>query len=72
MSTPQAPKRVSIGDIESKLRDMAGPVETGVEKAKSVVAAAAVAVGAVLVVSAYLMGRRKGKKRSPVIEIRRI
>ena len=72
MSTPQAPKRVSIADIESKLRDMAGPVESGVEKAKSVAVAAAVAVGAVFVIGAYLMGRRKGKKRSPMIEIRRI
>ncbi len=72
MSPSNASKRISIGDIESKLRDMAGPVEAGVEKAKSVAVASAVAIGAVLVVGAYLMGRRKGKKRLPVIEIRRI
>ncbi len=72
MSPAESTKRISIADIEAKLRDMSGPVEQGVEKAKSVALAAGAAVGAVLVIGAYLMGRRKGKKRMPVIEIRRI
>ena len=70
--SPARHDKISIADIEAKLRSMAGPVEEGVEKAKSVAAAGAVAVGAVLVIGAFLLGRRRGKKRAPVIEIRRI
>ena len=71
MSTTK-PTKITIADIESKLKAMAGPVEEGVEKVKSVAAAGAVAVGAVFVIGAFLLGRRRGKKRMPVIEIRRI
>ncbi len=67
-----AKSRITRTDIEEKLRQFAGPVEEGVDRAKSVGAAAAVAVGAVLVIGAYLFGRRRGKKRVPVVEIRRI
>jgi hypothetical protein len=59
-------------DIERKLRDLSGPVEEGVEQAKSIAAAAAVAVGAVLVIGAYWLGRRRGRRRSPIVEIRRL
>ena len=70
--SPAKPSKISISDIEAKLKAISGPVEQGVEQAKSVAAAAAVAVGAVLVVGAFLLGRRRGKRRAPVIEIRRI
>jgi hypothetical protein len=72
MTTPAQTKRVTREDIEAKLRDIAGPVEDNVDSAKSVGVAAAVAVGAALVVVAYILGRRKGRRRTPVIEIRRI
>lgn len=64
--------RITRDDIEAKLREVAGPVEAGVEKAKSIGVVVAVAVGAAFVVAAYMMGRRRGKKRSSVIEIRRL
>ena len=72
MSPANAKPRISISDIENKLRDMTDPVEKGVEKAKSIAVAGAVAVGALLVMGAYLAGRRRGKRRMPVIEVRRI
>jgi hypothetical protein len=64
--------RITIDQIESKLREVASPVEERVESAKSMAPVVAVAVGAALVIAAYLIGRRRGKKRTPVIEIRRI
>ncbi len=64
--------RITIDQIESKLREVAAPVEERVDQAKSMAPVIAVAVGAALVLAAYMLGRRRGKKRTPVIEIRRI
>ena len=59
-------------DIESKLREIRGEVDSTADAAKlPVMAVAGVAV--VLVIgAAYLLGRRKGKKKSTVVEIRRV
>jgi hypothetical protein len=69
---PGGKPRVTRDDIEAKLRDIAGPVEDNVERAQSMAVAVGVAVGAVLVITAYFFGRRRGRKRTPVVEIRRI
>jgi hypothetical protein len=63
---------ITKDDIRAKLQELSGPVDQGVNQAKSVGVAAAVAIGAVLVIGAYVMGRRKGKRRSTIVEIRRI
>ena len=66
------PKEITRRDLESKLRELQSEVETTSQTAKSY----ALAVGAVAVVAvvgvAYLFGRRRGKKRSTVVEVRRI
>ncbi len=63
---------VTRDDIEAKLRELRGEVDTLAEKAKG----GAVIVGAVAAVAilatAYLLGRRKGKKRTTVVEVRRV
>ncbi len=65
-------KPISRDDIESKLRELQGEVDEGVDTARSV--GTVVAVGAVVavVVVAYWLGRRRGRKRRTVLEIRRI
>jgi len=65
-------KRITIDDIEQKLRSVTAPVESGVGQARSLAPAVGLAIGAVIVVAAYVLGRRRGKRRTPVIEIRRI
>ena len=68
--TPSEP--ISRTDIENKLREIKGEVDATATKAKPIgVAAAAVAVVAVIGV-AYLLGRRKGKKQTTLVEIRRV
>ncbi len=68
----QPEKKVTRDDIESKLRELRGDVDERVETAK--VSAITIAVGVVFVtvVAAYWFGKRKGKKRQTVLEIRRI
>ena len=67
------PEEIDRADIERKFRelesDVIGTVGAGV---KSYAMAAGAVVLVTVVGIAYLMGRRRGKKRSTVVEIRRI
>jgi hypothetical protein len=65
-------RKITRDDIESKLRELQGEVGERADAAK--VPALAVAVGVVVltIAAAYLLGRRKGKRRQTVLEIRRI
>ncbi|HZU79858.1 MAG TPA: hypothetical protein VE991_08070 [Acidimicrobiales bacterium] len=64
--------RITRDDIEQKLRSLAGEVDDKVESAKPVVVSGAVAGLLVVALVAYLLGRRRGKARSAVVEIRRL
>ena len=64
--------RITRADIEAKLRDLRGEVEeTGeavVEKGKALIGVAVAGV----VGFVFLLGVRRGKKKSTVVEIRRV
>ena len=64
--------RVTRADIEAKLRSIRDDIEPVGEQAKGGLMAAAPVVAALLVIGAYLLGKRSGKKRRAVIEIRRL
>lgn len=64
--------RITRADIEAKLRAIRDDVEPVGEQAKGGLMAAAPVVAAVLVIGAYLLGKRSGKKRRAVIEIKRL
>jgi hypothetical protein len=63
---------ISRSDIETKLRALQGDVQDKVEDRRSTILAVAGAIGVVLVVSFYLLGRRSGRRRSTLVEIRRV
>ena len=63
---------ITRADLEAKLRDITGDVGETVEAARGIGVAVATGVAVVLVVGAYWFGRRKGRKRKTVLEIRRI
>ncbi|MDP1820000.1 MAG: hypothetical protein Q8K58_08945 [Acidimicrobiales bacterium] len=69
--TPAA-KPIDRGDLEAKLRELQG----GVSDTRESVLATAVTVGAIVAVGvvaiAFLVGRRRGKRRTTVVEVRRI
>ena len=64
--------RITRADIEAKLRAIRDDIEPVGEQAKGGVMAAAPVVVAVLLIGAYLLGKRSGKKRRAVIEIKRL
>lgn len=71
--TPEPAKPpITRADIEAKLGELKGDVDQRTEAVK--VPAIAVAVGAAVltVVVVFWLGKRKGKKRQMVLEIRRI
>jgi len=63
---------ISRDDIQAKLQQIKGEVETTTDTAKPYALAAGVAVVVVVVAVAYLLGRRKGKKRMTIVEVRRV
>lgn len=67
-------QRVSLGDIEQKLREIGGGAQSTVSAATE--KPPAIAIGTViavaLVTAIYILGRRRGRKEAPILEIRRI
>ena len=65
-------ERITRADIEGKLREIKGEVDSGVDRAKIPVLAIGVVTVIGIVGVAYLMGRRRGKKRTTLVEVRRV
>ena len=65
-------QRITPADLESKFRDIQGQVDTvaGDSKKKATIGATILAI--LLLVIIYSMGRKAGKKKSTVLEIRRL
>ena len=63
--------KVTRQDIETKLREIRGDVDTAEEAAKGVGTLAAGVAVVVIVIAVYLIGRRRGKRASTVVEVRR-
>ena len=70
VATPN--RKITRADIEAKLRELQGDVGEKAEAAKVPAIAIAVGVAVVTIAVTYFLGRRKGKKRQTVLEIRRI
>lgn len=67
-----ATARITRDDLEKKLRQISGDLDDTVEAAKPKLLAGALAGVLLISILAYLLGRRRGRKRSAVVEIRRI
>lgn len=64
--------KITRDDIESKLREIRGEVADVGNASKSYVLVAGVAALTLVVAGSYLLGRRRGKKRTTVVEVRRV
>ena len=65
-------ERITLDDIETSMRGIQTGVETKVRSQKARIIRG-VSLGAVLVVLlVYVLGRRAGRKRSTIVEIRRV
>ena len=63
--------RITRKDIETKLRQIRGDVDTAEEAAKGVGTIVAGAAVVAVVIIVYLFGKKRGKRASTVVEVRR-
>ena len=68
--TPAGP--ITRADIEGKLEEIRGSTQAGADAARGAGAATGGALVVLGMAVAYLLGRRRGRKRSAVVEIRRV
>lgn len=64
--------RITRDDLEAGFRSLEGEVDERKEQAMGLAAAVGVAVVVGVVVVAYGLGRRRGRKKTTVVEIRRV
>jgi membrane protein DedA with SNARE-associated domain len=65
-------ERVTLDDVESKLRDLGGSATSAAAQATAPAIGAAAVGGVLAIAVVYLLGRRRGRREAPVLEIRRI
>lgn len=68
--TPEA--KITPSDIESKFREIQGQVDTVSSDSKKQLAVGGTVFAIILLTIIYLMGQKSGKKKSTVLEIRRL
>jgi hypothetical protein len=64
--------RITREDIESQLRSILGEAEEAVDDVRGRAVPTAAVAALVLLLLAYLLGRRSGRRRAAVVEIRRL
>lgn len=64
--------KITPADIETKFREIQGQVDTVAEDGKKKAAIAATIGAIILLTIIYMMGMKTGKKKSTVLEIRRL
>ena len=63
--------RITPDDIRAKAQELAGGVDSKVEPARPLLMYAAVGGAVLFALAAFWLGRRSGRRRSTVVEIRR-
>ena len=63
---------ITRDDIEAKFRELEGEVDDRKEQAISIAVVAGTVLAVAVVLAAYTLGRRRGRKRTTVVEIRRV
>lgn len=63
---------ISKADIQAKLAELKGGVDSEIANVRGIVIAAGVAVVVVGVLVTFALGRRRGRKLATIVEIRRV
>jgi hypothetical protein len=71
MTATHLPQKITRHDIKAKLEEIQLDATETVESARTRLVGAAIAVGAAVAVAAFLIGRRGGRRRSTIIELKR-
>ena len=71
-TTTPASEKITPQQIENQLKSLQGDIQGRVDDKKTSIATVAAGGAVVLMILFFLLGKRSGKKRSAVVEIRRI
>ena len=63
--------KITRDDIESKLREIQGEVDETAESARGMAVAVGAAIAVGVVVAVFLLGKRRGKRKMTIVEVRR-
>ena len=69
---PEIPSKITPEDLRDKLQAFQGDVQGKVDDQKTSIAAVAGGVGMALMIIMFLLCKRAGKKKSAIVEIRRV
>lgn len=72
MSAGRPGERISLADVEQQFRSLGGSAQSVVAQSRTTATAVALAGGVLTVASVYFLGRRRGRRRATVLEIRRV
>jgi hypothetical protein len=72
MTASEQTAPISRDDIEAKFKEIQGDIDSTAESAKGVAVAAGAAVVVVVVLAVFLFGKRRGRRRTTIVEIRRV
>ena len=67
-----AEDKITRDQLEAKFRELTGGVTEEVDEIRSQAMAIGLAVVVATVAIVYLIGRRRGRRRSTIVEVRRI
>ena len=67
-----AQRHITRGDLEAKFREIQDDVQGKVEDKKATLKTVAIAGGVIVLLLAYFFGRRSGRKKTTLVEIRRM
>ena len=63
---------ITKADIEAKLAEIGGEVDDQLANTKQLAITAGAVVLAIVIAGVFLLGRRRGKKMTTIVEIRRV
>lgn len=67
-----AEKKITRADLEGKFREIQDDVQGKIDTKRDTLKAVAIGGGVVLLLIFYVLGRRSGKKKTTLVEIRRV
>lgn len=71
-NTNDGSSKITRDDLEAKFRALQGDVQGRVEDKKQTIVAVVAGVSVVVLVVVFLLGKRSGKKKTTLVEIRRV
>jgi hypothetical protein len=65
-------KKITASDLEAKFEELQGGVNEQAEAARSTAATIGAVIAVVVVLGIFLLGKRRGNRKTTVVEVRRL